>query len=74
MPAGMVRPRASLAPTLGPEAVAEYRARGWQFTPFGKVDAGVQDGACVRCGGWCIRYGPVGGPLCARCADTPKQL
>lgn len=70
MPAGMVRPRASLAPTLGPEAIAVYRGHGWQISPFGRVSSGVQDGACAHCGSRCLRYGPYGHPFCADCTTA----
>lgn len=70
MPAGMVRPRASLAPTLGPAAIAQYRACGWRIAPFGRVDAGIVGGACAGCGGRCVRYGPHGSPLCENCTAS----
>lgn len=67
MPAGMVRPRASLVPDLGPVEVAEYLTRGWQVTEHGRPELGNRVGPCGRCRRPCVRYGPTGGPLCLGC-------
>lgn len=71
MPAGMVRPRASQVPELGPAEVAEYITAGWQISEHGRVGLGGVVGPCARCRGLCVRYGPYGGPLCADCARPP---
>lgn len=74
MPAGMVRPRASLAPRLGSTARHLYRAAGWTVGSHGTVGMGGDDtsGPCARCRQPCIRYGPTGGPLCTTCR-TPRE-
>lgn len=71
MPAGMVRPRASQVPPLGPAAIAAYRAAGWRITPGGRVCSGTTTGPCGRCRQPTTRYGPHGHPLCPACRPAP---
>lgn len=67
MPAGMVRPRASLVAPLGLAEAAEYLTHGWQVTADGRPELGNRVGPCARCRRPCVRYGPTGQPLCLGC-------
>lgn len=73
MPAGMVRPRASLVPPLGTTALDAYRLAGWHITTHGHIDLGQRVGPCAnpRCRQPTVVYGPTGNPLCPACRPTP---
>jgi len=67
MPAGMVH--RSLAPRLGPDALAAYAAAGWTVRD-GRVGIDQTVGPCARCRQPTVRYGPRGRPLCPTCRPT----
>ncbi|MDG4768509.1 hypothetical protein O7632_31105 [Solwaraspora sp. WMMD406] len=73
MPAGMVRPRASQAPTLTDHALAVYRAAGWTISGR-RIGAGHVVGPCAACHTPTVRYGPHGRPLCHTCRATPDTV
>lgn len=74
MPAGMVRPRASQVPPLGPTELGEYRRVGWRISVGGRVDSGGVVGPCAGCRRPTVRYGARGRPLCIACTTcTPTR-
>jgi hypothetical protein len=56
-----------------PEALTEYRRRGWHVTEFGTVGISMTTGPCARCGGPCERYGERGRPLCTKCEPAIRH-
>lgn len=73
MPAGMVRPRASQVPKLGPAVLAAYRAAGWRISDGGNPGIGTVAGPCARCLQPTVVYGPHGQPLCPTCRRPPDS-
>lgn len=64
-----VVPMNETGPALPPNVVAEYLAKNWRLSEFGRLTTGQTDGPCARRGHGTIRYGPYGSPLCSTCRE-----